>query len=70
MFGLAAAGLLLAVMAQLAEMYEQTIKTDTDAGKAAASRTKVFAGSMKLLGLILLGVGAMIGLTPDEEPKS
>ncbi|WP_045729795.1 hypothetical protein [Pseudarthrobacter chlorophenolicus] len=67
-FGPAASGLILAVIAQGAEMYEQTIDTDTAQGKEAARYTKVFVGGMKMLGLILLGIGAMVGITP--EPSS
>jgi CHASE2 domain-containing sensor protein len=62
-FGPAASGLMLSVIAQGAEMYEQTIPDAATNRDEAVRQTKIFAGSMKLLGLILLGLGAMVGLS-------
>lgn len=67
-FGAAAMGLSLAVLSQLAEMFEQTIP-DTPSNKDKIRRTKAFVGAMKLLGLLLLGIGGMVGLssTPSSS---
>jgi hypothetical protein len=64
-FGLAAAGLTLAAVAQIAEMADLTdeVQADTDVQR----RVKAFAGAMKLLGLLLLGIGGMVGIS--EAPS-
>lgn len=59
-FGVAASGLILTVMAQIADMVEQT-----PYGTANTSRTKRikdFSNTIKLLGIVLLGIGGMVGL--------